>query len=107
MLIFATAVIIRPLILNIILANTQVSSGKNRTSVAILTGQESDEELSALADDVFLYFILGCRNVTKIYVPEGYNFETLLSVLVSTNIFQTYINTKQLWLQSGASYFEQ
>lgn len=60
---------------------------QNRTSVAILTGQESDEELSALADDVFLYFGLGCRNVTKIYVPEGYNFETLLSVFSKYKYF--------------------
>ena len=51
---------------------------KNRTSVAILTGNETDEQLDALADDVYLYFGLGCRNVTKIYVPKAYNFERLL-----------------------------
>lgn len=52
---------------------------KNRTSVAILTGDETDDELEKLADDVYLYFGLGCRNVTKIYVPERYNFERLLN----------------------------
>ncbi len=51
---------------------------RNRTSVAILTGQESNEELAKLADDVFLYFGLGCRNVTKLYVPENYDFIPLL-----------------------------
>jgi hypothetical protein len=51
---------------------------RNRTSVAILTGDETPEELDRLADDVYLYFGLGCRNVTKLYVPEGYNFEPLL-----------------------------
>jgi Acyl-CoA reductase (LuxC) len=51
---------------------------KNRTSVAILTGNETAEELKKLADDVHLYFGLGCRNVTKIYVPEGYDFVPLL-----------------------------
>ena len=51
---------------------------RNRTSVAILTGEETDEELEALADDVYQYFGLGCRNVTKIMVPRGYNFERLL-----------------------------
>jgi hypothetical protein len=51
---------------------------KNRTSVAILNGSETTLELEALADDVFLYFGLGCRNVTKIYVPEGYDFVPLL-----------------------------
>lgn len=53
---------------------------KNRTSVAILTGEETGEELEKLADDVYQFFGLGCRNVTKIYVPEGYNFEPLLQV---------------------------
>jgi hypothetical protein len=50
---------------------------KNRTSVAILTGQESNEELAALGEDVFMYFGLGCRNVSKLFVPEGYNFNHL------------------------------
>jgi hypothetical protein len=51
---------------------------KNRTSVAILTGEETNEELEKLADDVCQFFGLGCRNVTHIYVPQGYNFEKLL-----------------------------
>jgi len=51
---------------------------RNRTSVAVLTGNESNEELDRLADDVYLYFGLGCRNVTKLYVPDGYDFEPLL-----------------------------
>lgn len=51
---------------------------KNRTSVAVLSGDESETELQNLADDVYLYFGLGCRNVTKIYVPAGYDFVPLL-----------------------------
>jgi hypothetical protein len=51
---------------------------RNRTSVAVLTGHETAEELSSLADDVHLYFGLGCRNVTKLYVPVGYHFVPLL-----------------------------
>ncbi len=54
---------------------------KNRTSVAILDGSETDAELDALADDVYLYYGLGCRNVTQVCVPEGYNFERLLQRL--------------------------
>lgn len=54
---------------------------KNRTSVAVLTGNETDEQLASLADDIMQYFGLGCRNVTKIYVPEEYNFEPLLKAL--------------------------
>lgn len=52
---------------------------KNRTSVAILKGGETPYELEKLADDVYLYFGLGCRNVTKIYVPPGYDFLPLLA----------------------------
>jgi len=51
---------------------------RNRTSVAVLTGREGKEELGALADDVYQYFGLGCRNVTKLYTPEDYDFEPLL-----------------------------
>jgi hypothetical protein len=51
---------------------------KNRSSVAILNGNETSAELEALADDVYLYFGLGCRNVTKIFVPLEYDFQPLL-----------------------------
>lgn len=53
---------------------------QNRTSVAILDGDETDEELSLLADDVYMYYGLGCRNVTQICVPHGFDFEQLLRV---------------------------
>lgn len=46
---------------------------KNRTSCAVLNGKESREDLARLADDVFAYFGLGCRNVSKIYLPKGYD----------------------------------
>jgi hypothetical protein len=58
---------------------------RNRTSVAILTGNETNEELDKLADDVYLYFGLGCRNVTKLYVPEGYDFIPLLGIFRKYN----------------------
>ena len=51
---------------------------RNRTSVAILDGGESKQELEGLADDVYQYFGLGCRNITKLYVPENYDFIPLL-----------------------------
>ena len=54
---------------------------KNRTSVAVLDGNESQEELEALADDIQLYFGLGCRNVTQVLVPAEYDFVPLLSAL--------------------------
>lgn len=47
---------------------------KNRNSVAILSGNETAEDFKALAEDIFVYFGLGCRNVSKLYIPEGYDF---------------------------------
>lgn len=58
---------------------------KNRTSVAILSGEETDTQLASLADDVYLYFGLGCRNVTKILVPHEYNFIPLIKALSKYN----------------------
>jgi len=54
---------------------------KNRTAVAVLTGAETREELMALGEDIFQYFGLGCRNVSKVYVPRGYDFHLLMEVL--------------------------
>jgi hypothetical protein len=51
---------------------------KNRTSVGIIRGDEDQEDLKALGEDVFRYFGLGCRNVSKIYVPQTYDFTGLL-----------------------------
>jgi Acyl-CoA reductase (LuxC) len=52
---------------------------RNRTSVAVLEDKETKDELEKLADDVYLYFGLGCRNATKIYVPVGYDFVPMLT----------------------------
>lgn len=54
---------------------------KNRTSVGVLNGNETTEELNALGKDIFTYYGLGCRNVTKVFLPEGYNLQTLLNGL--------------------------
>ena len=60
---------------------------KNRTSVAVLSGAESSEELHLLCDDMMLYFGLGCRNVTKLFVPKNYDFTPLLNALKRYNYF--------------------
>lgn len=62
---------------------------KNRTSVAVLDGSETKEELAALAEDVFLYFGLGCRNVTQICIPKGYDFQLLFEAFEP---YKDYIN---------------
>lgn len=62
---------------------------KNRNSTAIIEGDESDEDLRKLGTDIFSYFGLGCRNVSKIYVPAGYDFHRMIS---NWNDFQGIVN---------------
>ena len=65
---------------------------KNRNSIAILNGNETQEELHNLADDIFLYFGLGCRNISKIYVPNAYNFDIFFKAI---NHYKNIINHKK------------
>lgn len=58
---------------------------KNRNSIAILTGEETTEELTALGKDIFQYFGLGCRNVSKLFVPKGYKFDTFYESIFPYN----------------------
>lgn len=51
---------------------------KNRNSIAVLTGKESKKDLQLLADDIFQYFGLGCRNVSMLYLPEEYDIPQLI-----------------------------
>lgn len=53
----------------------------NRTSVAIITGEEHEEDLLSLGEDIYSYFGLGCRNVSKLFVPAGYDMSRLLDAL--------------------------
>jgi hypothetical protein len=57
----------------------------NKTSIAILDGGESEADLDLLSDDMMLYFGRGCRNVTQVWVPEGYDFIPLLNALKKYN----------------------
>ena len=54
---------------------------KNRTSVAILSGTETIDELRLLSDDIFMYFGLGCRNISKLFIPLGYDLNQLKTKL--------------------------
>jgi len=63
---------------------------KNRTSIAIIDGSESTEELDLLADDIQLYFGLGCRNITQVLVPENYDFVPLLNALKKYDYFREH-----------------
>jgi hypothetical protein len=57
----------------------------NRNSVAVLTGNETPEELKNLSEDIFRYYGLGCRNVSKLFVPKGYNFDGFFEAIYHWN----------------------
>ena len=60
---------------------------KNRTSVAVLKGDETDGELQLLAEDIFRYYGLGCRNVTRMFIPEDFAID---------RIFENFLNFKEV-----------
>lgn len=78
---------------------------KNRSSVAVLNGEESPGEMEALGDDVFRYFGLGCRNVTKVFAPKDFDTDRLFGGLYSyrevinhSKYANNYDYHKALWL---------
>ncbi len=80
---------------------------KNRTSVAILSGNETDEELDKLGDDLFSYFGLGCRNVSKIYMHENFDIDRFFGAIYKRHEIvnhHKYANNydyyKALWLMN-------
>ena len=77
--------------------NTPSIIRKHCNSIAILDGNESEEDLKNLADDVFLYFGLGCRNVSKIYIPQEYNFEPLFAAF---NSYKKIMNKHNKYLNN-------
>jgi hypothetical protein len=86
---------------------------KNRNGIAILTGKESDDDLSRLADDIFLYFGLGCRNIAKIYVPEKYDFDIFYRAMEKYSHLQDhhkYANNYQyyrsVWLMNRVEHLD-
>ncbi|WP_178988036.1 acyl-CoA reductase [Winogradskyella schleiferi] len=86
---------------------------KNRNSVAVLTGNETKEQLEALSDDIFRYYGLGCRNVSKLFVPKDYDFQALFKAVYKWNaiIHQTkyannYDYNKAVYLMSEFNMLE-
>lgn len=86
---------------------------KNRNSIAVLSGNETNEELGGLADDIFSYFGLGCRNVSKLMVPENYDFQRFFEALekykesVNHNkYYNNYTYHKALFLMNIAPHFD-
>jgi len=87
---------------------------KSRNSIAILIGKESESDLENLFDDIFLYFGLGCRSVSMLFVPQNYQFDKMMEVFVrkGKNIAQHhhYLNNleyqKTLHLMNRVPYID-
>ena len=86
---------------------------KNRNGVAILTGDESPEQLNALGDDIFSYFGLGCRNVSKLYLPKDYDITKFFEgIAAHEDIFEhhkyanNYDFNKSIYLINGEPHFD-
>jgi len=86
---------------------------KNRNSVAVLTGEESEEELNKLADDIMMYYGLGCRNVSKLYLPDGYDIQKIFKPLFVYKHFidhnkyaNNYTYNKSIYMMNKVPFWE-
>lgn len=86
---------------------------KNRNSIAVLMGKETDDEMKLLAKDIFTYFGLGCRNVSKLYIPKGFDMALFFE---NTKEYDLYLNHnkyannlmyhKSIWLLNQDDFLE-
>lgn len=86
---------------------------KNRTSVAVLNGFEEKQDIARLGEDIFAYFGLGCRNVSKIYIPDGYtpsdiysSLEAFAYVVDHNKYANNYEYTRAIYLLKSISCFD-
>jgi len=86
---------------------------KNRNGIAVINGDESEVELEFLASDILDYYGLGCRNVSKIFVPEDYDFTNVLNaaakrieVTENHKYFNNYEYNKAIFLVNGKKHFD-
>lgn len=86
---------------------------KNRTSVAFIDGTESEEELAELGKDIFAYFGLGCRNVTKLFIPQDFDLDRFFKAIYSFHpiaMHNKYANNydynKAVWLLNQEDLLE-
>ena len=86
---------------------------KNRNSVAVLSGKETSEELKSLSNDIFRYFGLGCRNVSKIFIPKDYNFDAFFNamfiwkeVINDNKYINNYDYNKAVYLMSNVNLLD-
>lgn len=86
---------------------------KNRNGIAVLKGDETEKDLEGLKNDIFTYYGLGCRNVSKLMLPAGYDFSLLFNVLpkdveINNNhkYFNNYEYNKAIYLVNGTSHYD-
>lgn len=86
---------------------------KNRNSVAVLDGKESEDDLVNLGEDIFRYFGLGCRNVSKLFVPENYDFQAFFKAIYAYKeviFYEKYSNNydynKAVFLMSNFKIYD-
>ena len=86
---------------------------KNRNAVAVLDGSESPSQLEALGDDILRYYGLGCRNVSKVYLPKGYDLDSIFGglypkreVIQSSKYANNYDYNKAVYLMSDFDFLE-
>lgn len=86
---------------------------KNRNAVAVLDGTETKTEMEDLGHDIFRYFGLGCRNVSKLFVPQGYSFERFFeavfpfnNVMQNNNYANNYEYNRTIYLMNNTKLFD-
>jgi len=86
---------------------------KNRNSVAVITGNETKEELEKLADDIFQYFGLGCRNVSKVFIPDDFNVDRFFKAMyhykdvINHNKYaNNYTYNRSIYLMNKVDFLE-
>ena len=86
---------------------------KNRNSVAVLSGKETKDDLSGLTDDIMMYFGLGCRNVSKIYLPLSFHVTNLYEYIEKYNhykshnkYFNNYEYNRAIYLVNSIEHFD-
>lgn len=86
---------------------------RNRTSVAVLTGNETQTELQGLVDDIMLYFGLGCRSITKLYIPESFDVRVLYEYVEKYDFmknhfkfFNNYEYNRSVYLVNRIEHFD-
>lgn len=86
---------------------------KNRSSCGIISGNESISDLKNLGKDIFQYYGLGCRNVSKLYVPKGYNFKDFFESIEEYSFVKdhhkynnNYDYNKSIYLVNSEKHFD-